>query len=241
MAWLCCLALPVPAQEIPVGTAWHEASVTLLDADFPHTGFHARWEYFQCPCGDILIRLEQSAPDGVLTGELVLVHGRVIAARGPVGQSEDLELVMQAPILMVQLAFGLLQRAVPGGPAAVNVARDISVTEPKIPVEIDTGMATGHFAAPWSVTGRIWPAGSARRRFDLDFQFSGPAPDVPGGSLDLIGGQDFGLVAYPLTDETPLAGWRLQWISGEPAGPQDPPAGQTLGELRAAAKARTEP
>ena len=58
----------------PAGTKrWHESLVTILDADFTGTGFQARWEYFNCGCGDVLIRLEQSAPDGVQTGELLLM------------------------------------------------------------------------------------------------------------------------------------------------------------------------
>jgi len=233
-ALLSCLALPVAAQEIPAGTAWHDAAVTLLDVDFADTGYHARWEYFQCECGDVLIRLEQSSPDGVQTGELVLVGGRAIAARGRVAQGADLELMMQAPTLMLQLAFGLLRRAIPGGPAVVTAEREFRVEEPEISVEIDTGVAVGSFAAPWSVTGKAWPSSPARRRFDLVFRFSGPQPGAPDGQFSITGGQEYGGDSYPLSDETPLDGWKLQWISGESAEAEDPPAGQTLGGLRAA-------
>ena len=63
------LAQGAMAQSIPPGTQWHEAGVTLLDVEFGD-GFHARWEYFQCDCGDVLVRMEQSAPDGETHHEL---------------------------------------------------------------------------------------------------------------------------------------------------------------------------
>ncbi len=237
------LATAANAQKIAAGTGWQEAGVTLLDVDFPGTGFHARWEFFRCDCGDLLIRLEQTAPDGVLTGEMVLVDGQVILARGLVAQSADLEMMIQAPGLMLQLAFGLLQRAIPGGPADVPVDLDISVEEKKAGIEINTGTAAGHFGAPWSLDGRVWRAGPARRRFTLDFGFAGPSGEDLGqrGKISFSGGQDFGADGYPLADETPLDGWKLQWISKGETQPADPPEGQTLGELRAAAKALSMP
>lgn len=234
---------PAMAQEpeIAPGTGWHEPQVTLLDVDFANSGFHARWEYFHCTCGDIMVRVEQSAPDGVLTGEMVLIDGQVLAARGMVAQAGDLELMLQAPTLMLQLAFGLLQRAIPGGPADVPIDQDIDVTENDIDVELNTGMANGRFAAPWRIQGRAWRGGPAKRRFRLNFEFA--LPDAPGqtSSIDFVGGQDYGGEAYPLHDATPLDGWRIQWLSKGETEPTDAPEELTLGDLRQQALELSQP
>ena len=116
------LLLPMLAvsDTVPAGKRWHEPFVTLLNVEFVDTGFNARWEYFHCGCGDILVRVEQSAPDGVLSGELLLVDGQAIAGRGMVALSADLEPMLQAPSIMMHLAFVLMERALPAGPASVS-------------------------------------------------------------------------------------------------------------------------
>jgi len=47
------------AWDIDRGTAWSQANFTRLDVQFPGSGFHARWDYFRCACGDVLIRSEE--------------------------------------------------------------------------------------------------------------------------------------------------------------------------------------
>jgi hypothetical protein len=224
---------------VPPRAGWHEARVTLLDVTFGDTGFHARWEYLRCDCGDVMVRLEQSAPDGVLTGELLLVEGKVIAARGLVAQAADLELMLQAPTLMLHLAFGLLQRSVPGGPGSVTERNAIAVQEPERDLEIDSGLSTGRFGAPWTVAGEVRPSGAAQRRFELALTFANPQPGDPErrDSIRFSGGQDFARDGFPLRDESSLAGWSLQWISRGETQPSPAPEDLTLGALRAEAEA----
>ena len=225
----------VEAGEIKPETAWHEPAATLLDVDFRDTGFHARWEYFHCECGDILIRVEQSAPEGVLTGETLLVDGQVLLARGFEGQGSDLEPLIQAPSLMLQLAFALLHRSEPMGPARIAEKRQFTLSEKTHDFEIDIGMATGRFAAPWEVSFTAWPSGQDRRRFELAFRFSNPTEDDPDNEDEIVfsGGLDFRSGGFPLVDATPLEGWKMQWLSKGEETSSDAPAGETLGELRA--------
>jgi hypothetical protein len=239
LALLACIMLwPAGSLAIDEGTGWHQPYVTLLDVDFPQTGFHARWEYFHCECGDILVRLEQSAPDGVLTGELLLIDGQVLLARGMVSQVPDLEPMMQAPTLMLQTTFGLLQRAIPKGPAAVEISSEIEFEEKDQPLSINTGMAFGEFGIPWSVTGKAWRAGPSRRQFDLAFEFSNPLPDDPDNSdqIQFSGAQDYGTDSFPLHEDTPLEGWTVQWMSKGETEATAPEDGLTLSELRTQAK-----
>lgn len=233
------LALAASADELAPNTAWQDAAVTLLDVDFPDTGFHGRWEFFHCECGDVLLRLEQTAPDGVLTGEMLLVDGQVLLARGDIAQVPDLEPMMQAPALMLQLALALINRALPDGPAAVPPPIEFDETEPRAPVDINTGMAFGQFQAPWQAVGKAWRAGPERRRFDLDFTFANPQPDDAGRTDRMVfnAGLDYGDVGFPLREETLLAGWRVQWMSRSETESTPAADDLTLAALRAEALA----
>ncbi|MFN2167897.1 MAG: hypothetical protein ACK2U9_16755 [Anaerolineae bacterium] len=214
---LCLACSGAHADALPADARWHQSLVSILDADFPGTGFHARWEYFNCDCGDVLIRLEQGAPDGVQSGELLLVGGRAVAARGGVAANTDLAPVLSAPALMMHLVVNLLERAMPAGPASLTERRELALHEPNKAIELDTGLATARFAAPWTVTGSAWPSGPGRRRFDLRFEFANPQPGEPVrvDAMTFSGGQDYLQGAFPLTAESSLYGWSLQWLSRE--------------------------
>ncbi len=85
--WLiACLALLLAGPQlanaqIEEGTLWRDSVVTELDVDFG-AGFHARWRYHRCDCGDLQVMVEQIAPDDMLTGELLMVDGQVLLAKG---------------------------------------------------------------------------------------------------------------------------------------------------------------
>jgi hypothetical protein len=225
------------AAELKPGTRWHQSLVTILDTDFSGTGYQARWQYFNCPCGDVLIRLEEGAPDGVQSGELLLVAGRVVAGRGDIVQNQDLAPMLYAPALMMHLVSHLLERALPSGPAALGERQEISFKEASQAIEIDTGLATGLFPAPWQLSGSAWPSGEGRRRFQLSFSFANPQPDDPGrvDSIELSGGQDYLQGAFPLLDEASLYGWNLQWLTEDDEAAELVTDELLLSELRAQA------
>jgi hypothetical protein len=233
---------PARAETIEPTTRWHEPYVTLLDVNFVNTGFQARWEYFHCGCGDILVRLEQTAPDGVLTGEMLLIGGRALAARGMVSLSSDLEPMLQAPSVMMQLAFTLLEITMPKGPAWLVERQGLATASRDNDLEIDSTLATGSFAAPWQVTGEAWPSGDGQRRFDLTFEFANPSPEAAGGrtTFTFTGGQDYRRDDFPLAPETPMAGWKLQWISRGETSPAEVEDGLTLQDLRDQAEAEAQ-
>jgi len=41
--------------QIEKGTLWRDSVVTELDVDFGDTGFHARWHFHHCECGDLQV------------------------------------------------------------------------------------------------------------------------------------------------------------------------------------------
>lgn len=209
---LLVAALPAATAQIDKNTQWRDAVVTDLNVDFPGTGFHARWQYHRRPGGDMLVRVEQVAPDGVLTGELLLVGGKVLLSRGFEGQGTSITPLMQAPLLMFQLANALLNRSEPGGPDTVGPRVDWDVEEAERDFNLNTGFATGTFAAPWSVTGSGWKTDSGQRRLELQFRFAIPGPENPDqtSSINFSGNLDFRKQGFPYPESTVLDGWRIQ-------------------------------
>lgn len=235
---LLLMASQPASAQIEKGPLWRDAVVTELDVDFGDTGFHARWRFHRCDCGDLQVMVEQVAPDDILTGELLMVDGQVLLAKGFEQQGIDIEPLIQAPSLMLQLAYELLNRSQPKGPGAVAGKQVWEGTEETIDFHLDTGLATGAFGAPWSVNGSGWEAGGDHIRFELSFQFTSSEPGKPAetGSITFSGDLDFSQQDFPYPESTGLEGWRLQWISLNDRESKPAETGLTLKALRQKAK-----
>jgi hypothetical protein len=220
--------------EVEEGTLWRDAVVTELDVDFGGTGFHARWRFHRGPGGDLQVQVEQVAPDGALTGELLMIEGQVLLARGFKEQGVDIEPLIQAPSLMLQLAYSMLNRSEPRGPHAVAKKQTWDKIEKTIDFHLDTGLATGTFAAPWGVKGSGWKTDEGRRRFELLFHFntSTAGEKQESTSITFSGVLDFRHQDFPYPDSTDLNGWRIQWISLDDRESEPAAKGLTLKELR---------
>jgi len=223
--------------QIEKGTLWRDAVVTELDVDFG-AGFHARWRYHRCDCGDLQVTVEQIAPDDMLTGELLMVDGQVLLAKGFKQQGVDLEPLIQAPSLMLQLAYELLNKSQPKGPGAVKRKQAWDETEKKKDFHLDTGLATGAFAAPWEVKGSGWKTDADHIRFELLFQFtvSPPGQPVEKSSITFSGDLNFNEHEFPYAETDSLEGWRMQWISLNERESKTAEEGLTLKALRQKAK-----
>ena len=237
--WLAT-GLQTASAQVEKGTLWRDAVITKLDVDFGDTGFHARWVFNRCSCGDLLVQVEQIAPDGVLTGELLMVDGQVLLSRGFKQQGVDIEPLIQAPSLMLQLVYELLNRSEPKGPHAVGRKQVWDETEKKRDFKLNTGLATGAFAAPWGIKASGWKTESGHRRFELFFQFSNPMPGNPEetDSITFSGDLDFHKQEFPYPESTSLEGWRVQWISLNDLESEPAAEGLTLKSLREQAKAK---
>jgi hypothetical protein len=234
------LGLQTAIAQVEKGTLWRDAVITELDVDFGGTGFHARWRYHRCHCGDLQIKVEQVAPDEVLTGELLMVDGQVLLSRGFEQQGAVIEPLIQAPSLMLQLAFELLNRSQPKGPNAVEEKQSWDKTEKTRDFKLDTGLASGAFAAPWSVKGSGWRTESGHRRFELQFAFTNPMSGNPEekDSITFSGNLDFRKQGFPYPESTHLEGWRMQWLSLLERETKPAPADLTLKDLRIQAKSQ---
>ncbi len=220
--------------QVAKDALWRSAVKTDLAVDFGDTGFHGRWQYQRCKCGDLLVKVEQVAPDGILSGELLTVNGKVLLSRGFAQQGMDTAALMQAPSLMLQLAYELLNRSQPKGPWAVTSKQKWRVKEARTNFNLDTGLTTGIFAAPWRIKGTGWKTDTGHRRFELSFRFSNPAPGHPDAtdSITFSGDLDFEKEEFPYQDEMPLTGWHMQRLSGKAQKSEPVPEGMTLKELR---------
>ena len=220
--------------QVDKNTLWRDAVTTELDVDFAGTGFHARWNFHRCHCGDLLVTVEQVAPDGVLTGELLMVGGQVLLTRGFEGQGADITPLMQAPVLMLQLSNALLNRSQPKGPYAVDSRQEWDEEEPGRDFILNTGFASGTFAAPWNVKGSGWKAETGNRRFELFFNFSIPVPDQPdaSSSITFSGDMDFRKQGFPYPESSNLDGWRVQYFANGEDESKLVTDGMTLKALR---------
>jgi hypothetical protein len=224
--------------DIAADTPWAQSAFTRLDVDFPGGEFHARWDIHRCACGDILVQAEETLPEGPSTGELLLVGGRVLLARGFANMDPGAAL-LDSPMLMLQLLLVLVQQAEPAGPAAISAEREVDLAEEREPLRLDTGTAHGGFPAPWRLGGMLRPAEAGSRRFDLSFEFASgmvrrAAPDA---SMRLAGVMDFGDRAFPYDGKMRLKGWKVFMLDPDDAARiEGQPAGN-LADLRALVQA----
>ena len=230
---LSLAAVPAMADITPE-TRWADPTQVDLAVTFPGDGYHANWELFRCDCGDLLVRSELAVPGETEQGETLLVGGRAMLSRGFGAHQAELGASLDAPALMMQLTLRLLERSEPGGPSKVSEAVEVDLTEEILHINLDTGGAAGGFQAPWSIKGRLAPAGETRRRFDLQFSFSVITEQgKQATAMRLQGVADFSEEAFPIEGSDSLDGWEIVWRDS-----QDPAAGKarsarTLGELRA--------
>ena len=225
-------AAPAPVlAEIPAETRWADPSNVQLNIEFPGDGYHATWELFRCDCGDLLVRAELNVPGEAVAGDLILVKGRAVLSRGFGKYRAEAASSLDAAALMMQLALRLLERSEPGGPSQITGSRKVDVEDKINPITLDTGTAEGGFQAPWSIVGKITPAGESRRRFDLRFTFTAGAPgEVQQGSMRLFGLAEFAGTEFPLAGSTDLGDWDLSWRDERGPVPEKP---DTLDGLRA--------
>ena len=231
---LLIAGLQTVSAQMETGTYWRDAVITELDVGFGDTGFHARWRYHRCLCGDVWVKVEEIDPDSVVSGELMLVGGKVLLSRGMEEQGGGIEPLIQAPTLMLQLAHVLLNRSQPKGPHVVKEKQTWEVTEKTGDLKINTGMTTGTFTAPWTITGSGWESSPGRRSFELLFQFTVllPGQEEVRDSMTLSGELDFRKQEFLYPESTNLEGWRVQWFSKGESESKPTAKGLTLKELR---------
>lgn len=225
---------PAMAEPLAAGVLWKDPSFVDLDVKFPGDGYQASWKLYRCDCGDLMIQSELSVPGEVVRGDILLIGNRAVLLRGFDPDSAEL-VSIDAPALMMQLALRLLERAQPGGPAAVTDQQDVRVEDKINLIHLQSGAAVGGFPAPWTVTGAIRAQGDTARRFELLFTFTTDGAEGASETTSQIsfkGLAEYAPGVFPLTDELSLDDWELSWREDNEAIAAKAKGVDTLGELR---------
>ncbi len=243
LSTLLTLALALPAttpaaEPIAAGTHWAQPFFTRLDARFPGQGFQARWDFHRCQCGDAWIKAEETLPEGISRGEMILVDGRVLLVKGFGDRGEGLSAMIDSPMLMLQLLFVLMQQTVPEGPATVNERRELAHADALYPLQLETGAAQGGFPAPWEVKGLVYQFDDGSHRFDLEFGFQmqmlGETPSK--SEIHLSGILDYRKQEFPLEANTDISDWKMYPLRDDEADAYA--SAKTLSDLRGLVKAK---
>jgi hypothetical protein len=226
--------------DVPSEAQWAQPWFTRLDARFPGQGFHARWDFHRCACGDALIKAEETLPEGISRGEMILVGGRVLLVRGfdSRGEGDELRTVIDSPMLMLQLLFVLMQKTAPEGPAALIERRELGYADALYPLQLETGGAQGGFPAPWGVSGLAYRFEDGSHRFDLEFGFNMQVIGEPASrtEIHLSGMLDYREENFPVNSDLPLEAWTVIPLIDDDAGMYEGAA--TLGALREQVRVR---
>ncbi len=223
---------------LAAGTSWAQPFFTRLDISFAGGSFHARWDISRCSCGDLHIVAEETLPQEIRRGEQLLLDGSALLVRGYEGHEGPLSPLVDSPVLMMQLLFMLLQKTESSGPSTVTAALKAEISEPALPIELDTGTAFGLFPAPWSLSGTVGPNADGRIQFELNFEFSlrTDAQQVISEHIKLSGLVDYKEKAFPVADSIMLDDWSLNWLHPSDAERPTLETGMNLGQYRAKLK-----
>lgn len=206
-------------------------------------GATCRWRFEVGADHDLHLAVDERTPQGVQTGELIVVGGAALLGRGlALSPGRELDAV-DGPGLMLELVVELLGRVLPAGPTAVAAPVAVDHAEASAPVALATLGASATFPAPWRVEGEVRRDGDGVG-YRLTFTFAGDGPDPR--MLELTGTWAHTDPAPALDERMSLDGWSVHALGARVGGDildygtrPLPGAGATLGELRAALRTRT--
>jgi hypothetical protein len=229
-------------QSLPEGSSgWAKGNRILLGVTQERAGFSAQWRFQRSAGGDIVLDLEESRGGRLRAGSLMLVaDGALLARDVPLERGRELDGI-NGPLLMLQLALRVLERAAPGGPGSVKRDIRIELSEPEKPLKVTGVGADGEFFAPWSARGILGPAADGQIRFELEFDSASRA-GATAYRTSIAGIWQNASPPVQLPDTMPLRGWRVFQLKPavRAAGPDNaaglatsaPMAFPNLGEVR---------
>jgi len=198
---------PAARAEQP-GSDWARGNRLLLGVTQEQAGFSAQWRFQRSAHGDILLELEETRAGRPRTGTLLLVSDAVLLARDvALERGRELD-AFNGPLLMLQLALKLLERAAPGGPASIEGATAVDLVERERAIEVSGVGADGEFFAPWQVRGTLAPGDDGRVAFELRFVSASRARDAAPYETRIAGIWHNVSPPVQLPDTMALRGWR---------------------------------
>ena len=221
------LAASDPAEN-SAAAAWFKPTTISVRFSTPPSRDYSAATIATASNGDMQIQSSGSSDGREFAGDLMVISGNYLLARGvelPAGAEID---ALDGPALEAQTVMKLLARAMPAGPDAVKGTQAIAVSEPHDAIEVATPSASGVYAAPWHLTGAIKRETDAKLTFSLSFNFAGaPQPLAITGSWERSSAPTF-------VDSMPIKAYRVFQLG--PTAQEIPNGYATLGDLRAYAK-----
>ncbi|MEX0958194.1 MAG: hypothetical protein WDZ63_02805 [Burkholderiales bacterium] len=215
---------------------WFAANRLTLDMVDDRRKFSASWTFEVADNNDIRVVKKETASGETIEGEVMVVGGQRMLARGfEVQEGNELGAV-DGPVLSMQLALRLLEFALPAGPRSIETATTIEYKSDKNDLVLATPSADGGFPAPWAVRGKAERAGDSAIRFDMSFEASIRADDgMMPYKIPLKGVWRRERPSPQFNDSMSLEGWTVHRVSV--LSSEDTRAYETLGDLRAALEA----
>lgn len=224
--WLALLVLPLllgpgaravappaplvasPAAPSP-SSPWETGNRITLEVTQARLAGRASYAFEIAANGEFRVEVKEVGEGGASgrSGTVLMIAGRAMATQGvelPAGSEID---AVDRPTLELLLVRTLLDRAVPGGPGAVQGSVPVEIRETNQPLHVSTLTASGEYQPPWNVSGLVRREAADRLAFDFTLHATAEAPGTPGPEIRFAGTWELGTPLPHLPDDLPLAGW----------------------------------
>jgi len=220
---------PVTTAATPAcAQSWASGNRFMVRGTSPQNDRQVEWHYEFAANRDLKIEIRGDTSRTKQAGALLLIDNRTMVSRDlplPNGQEHD---AFGVPVLALQLVVDLLDRAIPGGPVALEGRRTVDIADGQIPLAIAAGDVNGMVPAPWALAGTVTRGSDSRVEFDLTLSFKAMLDGAKLAQMRLSGYWDKRPNAPVLPDSTKIEGWAVHLISHY----SDANAGRALSGLR---------
>jgi hypothetical protein len=207
------------AQAKEAASPWADFAEYALTVKVPPKGEAGTWKIraFADP-SDVLVELDTPAAKGRNRGSLLLLGGQHLAVKG-LALEPGFELdPLDAAIVSLKTLTRLLDRAVPGGPAALKGKQPVNVREDRTPIEVATPTASSRFAAPWSLKGTVARVDAGTVSFELEIEAPSGEKGETRARWKYSGTASGSARGRNLEDGMSLAGWTAYSIGPGTSG-----------------------
>jgi hypothetical protein len=196
--------------QSPPTASWSTAGHIALNVTDPETALTAAWQFDRAENGDIrVIKQEQRAGTEVAGTLMSICSDQALLFKNviPLRHREMNEL--DQPILLLQLALKLLDRALPQGPQAVTAASTIDISDEKNSVRVNKGNKIRRdFSAPWQAHVTAEHSATDSVKFKIIFSYTTNVTTAHNAMISLEGVWQQASNMPTLDNMVSLEGWQ---------------------------------
>jgi hypothetical protein len=229
---------------------WDKFNVFALTVTAPNRADRVTWRgAASFTSSDLRIEVDQVEGGKRQNGTMIVVGGRVLAARGldlPAGYEID---ALDAPVLSLRIITAALGRVFPAGPDSLKGKHKIDHRETHAPLQAGSPSAGANIPPPWTLKGRVerQPNGV---EFDLELAGGASTPDA--FVMHYVGSLARSSSAPTIDDSMSLRGWKIYTLGPHSmkqggatildyGATKDTQSHQTVADIRAAIKKEDDP